>query len=75
MSYSGKKLVAQVMNEMSLRDMKWNKKIWSKLMEALDVTTRKCVLVHSKFHWILSEFGHFYLVKLFNLLMNEDQLL
>jgi hypothetical protein len=37
MSYSAKKLVAQVMNEMSLRDMKWSRKVWSKLMEALDV--------------------------------------
>jgi hypothetical protein len=28
----------------------------------LDVanTTPKCVLVHSRFHYILSEFGHFY---------------
>jgi len=38
-------------------------------------TTTKCVLVHFGFHYILSEFGHFYLVKLFNPLMNEDQLL
>jgi hypothetical protein len=36
---------------------------------------RKCVLVHSGFHYILSEFGHFYLVKLFNPLVNRDRLL
>jgi hypothetical protein len=29
-------------------------------------TTTKCVLVHSGFHYILSEFGHFNLMKLFN---------
>ncbi len=38
-------------------------------------TTTKCVLVQYGFHEILSEFGHFYLVKLFNLLVNGDQLL
>jgi hypothetical protein len=37
MSHSTKKLVAQVMNEMNLCDMQWNKKVWSKLMEAPDV--------------------------------------
>jgi hypothetical protein len=25
-------------------------------------TTTKCVLVHYGFHYILSEFGHFYLI-------------
>jgi hypothetical protein len=37
--------------------------------------TRKCVLVHSGFHYILSEFGHFHVMKLFNPLVNGDQLL
>jgi hypothetical protein len=37
MSYFAKKLVAQVMHEMSLLDMQWKKKIWSKLMEALEI--------------------------------------
>jgi hypothetical protein len=38
-------------------------------------TITKCILVHFGFHYILSEFGHFYLVKLFNPLMNGDELL
>jgi hypothetical protein len=38
-------------------------------------TITKCVLVHYGFHYIFSEFGHFYLMKLFNPLMNRDQLL
>jgi hypothetical protein len=24
------------------------------------ITTQKCVLIHSRFHYILNEFGHFY---------------
>jgi len=38
-------------------------------------TITKCVFVHFVFHWILNEFGHFYLVKLFNPLVNMDRLL
>jgi hypothetical protein len=38
-------------------------------------TITKCILVHYGFHYILNEFWHFYLVKLFNLLVNGDQLL
>ncbi len=34
MSYFAKKLVAQVMHEMSPQDMQWRRKVWSKLMEA-----------------------------------------
>jgi hypothetical protein len=34
-------------------------------------TTPKCVLVHFGFHYILSEFGHFNLVKLIKPLMNR----
>jgi hypothetical protein len=38
-------------------------------------TTTKCVLIHFSFHYILSEFRHFHLLKLFNPLVNGDQLL
>ncbi len=37
MSYFAKKLVVQVMHEMSLPNMQWKRKFWSKLMEALDI--------------------------------------
>jgi hypothetical protein len=37
MSYFAKKLVAQVMHEMSLGDMQWKRKVWSKLMEGLEI--------------------------------------
>ncbi len=36
-SYFAKNLVAQVMNEMSLENMQWKRKVWSKLMEALEI--------------------------------------
>jgi len=45
------------------------------VMYASIFITPKCVLVHFMFHYILNEFGHFYLVKLVNPLMNGDQLL
>jgi hypothetical protein len=35
-------------------------------------TTPKFVLIHSGFHWILNEFGQFFMVKLVNPLMNGD---
>jgi hypothetical protein len=41
----------------------------------IDNITTKCILVHYGFHYILSEFEHFYLLKLFNPLVNRDQLL
>jgi len=43
-------------------------------MQTFTNTTTKCVVIHSGFHYILSEFGHFYLVKLFNPPVNGDQL-
>ncbi len=39
MSYSMKKLVAQVMNEMNLQDMYWKIKAWSKLMKDPNIQT------------------------------------
>jgi len=36
--------------------------------------TPKCVLIYFGFHYILSEFGHFYPGKLVKPLVNEDQL-
>ncbi len=46
---------------------------WS--FKHFNIPTPKCVVIHFGFHQILSEFGHFYLVKLINPLKNEDQLL
>jgi hypothetical protein len=38
------------------------------------IMTKKYVLIHSRLQYILSEFGHFHLVKLFNPLVIRDQM-
>jgi hypothetical protein len=59
MSRSTKKLVAQVMNEMNLCDMQWNKKVWSKLMEALDVQ----VLMFDKLACLMQAIERTYIIE------------
>ncbi len=65
--------VIQVRNMTLQKENNKNKN--SKLTIQPISTMTKCVIVHYGFHQILNEFGHFYLVKLFNPLMNRDQLL
>jgi len=55
--------------------LKWNFIPQMQYLHAQKCIITKCVLVHSGFHYILSEFWHFYLMKLFNPLVNEDQFL
>jgi hypothetical protein len=52
-----------------------NVKIKKNIRVTCQITTPKCVIINSGFHWILNEYGHFNLVKLINPLMNRDQLL